>query len=56
MELIVLSREEAKKFEVELFEIEILDLKGEIREKALKSYHRLLKDVDKPIYLTRTDE
>jgi hypothetical protein len=51
-----LSKEEAKKLEVELFEIEILDLKGEIREIAMKSYRRLLRDVDKPIYLVRTDE
>jgi predicted nucleic acid-binding protein len=51
-----LSKEEAKKFEVELFEIEILDLKGEIREKAMKTYRRLLKTIDKPIYLIRTDE
>jgi predicted nucleic acid-binding protein len=51
-----LSKEEAKKFEVELFEIEILDLKGEIREKAMKAYRRLLKTIDKPIYLIRTDE
>ena len=51
-----MSQEEAKRLEVELFEIEILDLKGEIREIAMKSYHRLLKDVDKPIYLVRTDE
>jgi hypothetical protein len=55
-ELRILSKEEAKQLEVELFEIEILDLKGELRELALKSYHRLLKDVDKPIYLVRTDE
>jgi len=50
-----MSKEEAK-LEVELFEIEILDLKGEIREKAMKSYRRLLKAIDKPIYLIRTDE
>jgi hypothetical protein len=51
-----LSREEAKKLEIELFEKEILDLKGEIREKAMKSYRSLLKALDKPIYLIRTDE
>ena len=39
-----------------MFEIEILDLKGEIREMAIKSYRRLLKTIDKPIYLTRKDE
>jgi len=55
-ELRLLSKEEAKKLQVELFEIEILDLKGEILEKATKSYHRLLKAMDKPIYLVRTDE
>ena len=51
-----MSREEAKKLEIELFEKEILDLKGEIREKAMKSYRSLLKTLDKPIYLIRTDE
>ena len=52
----ILSKEEAKKLQVELFEIEILDLRGEILEKATKSYRRLLKATDKPIYLVRTDE
>jgi len=51
-----LSEEEAKKLEIELFETEILDLKGEIREKAMKAYHRLLKATDRPIYLIRSDE
>ena len=55
-ELRILSKEEAKKLEIELFEKEILDLKGEIREKAMKSYRSLLKALDKPIYLIRTDE
>jgi hypothetical protein len=52
----ILSKEEAKKLEIELFEKEILGLKGEIREKAMRSYRNLLKTVDKPIYLIRTDE
>jgi hypothetical protein len=56
VELRILPKEEAKKLQAELFEIEILDLKGEMREIAMKSYHRLLKDVDKPLYLVRTDE
>ncbi len=51
-----MSKEEAKKLEIELFEKEILDLKGEIREKAMKSYRILLRAIDKPIYLIRTDE
>jgi hypothetical protein len=51
-----LSKEEAKRVEIELFEKEILGLKGEIREKAMRSYRSLLKTVDKPIYLIRTDE
>jgi hypothetical protein len=55
-ELRILSKEEAKKLEIEFFEKEILDLKGEIREKAMKSYRILLKTLDKPIYLIRTDE
>jgi len=50
------SKEEAKKLQVELFEIELLDLKGEILEKATKSYRRLLKATDKPLYLARTEE
>jgi hypothetical protein len=51
-----LSKEEAKKLEIELFEKEILDLKGEIRDQAMKSYRILLKAIDKPIYLIRADE
>ncbi len=50
------AKEEAKKLEVEFFEIEILDLKGDVREQAIKSYRRLLKDVDEPIYLNRADD
>lgn len=50
------SSEEAKKLEVEFCELEILDLKGELREIAMKSYQRLVKAVDKPIYLVRTDD
>ena len=50
------SEEEMKKLEVEFMEKEILDLKGEIREIAMKSYHRLLKAIDEPIYLIRKDE
>jgi len=52
----ILSKEEARKMEIELFEQEILALKGEIREKAMKSYRRLLKTVDRPVYLIRTYE
>jgi hypothetical protein len=48
--------EEAKKFAVELFEIEILDLRGAIRKRAMKTYRRLVKSLDKPIYLARTYE
>ena len=55
-ELRISSKEEAKKLQVELFEIELLDLKGEILEKATKSYRRLLKATDKPLYLARTEE
>jgi hypothetical protein len=51
-----LSKEEARKLEIELFEQEILALKGEIREKAMKSYRRLLKTVDKPVFLIRAYE
>lgn len=54
-ELRISSKEQALKLQVELFEIEILDLKGEILEKATKSYHRLLKATDKPIYLVRSE-
>lgn len=51
-----MSKQEARKFEIEMFEKEILDLKGENREQAMKSYRRLLKFQDKPIYLRRNDE
>jgi hypothetical protein len=47
---------EEAKFAIELFEIEILDLKGAIRKRAVKAYHRLVKALDKPIYLARTYE
>ncbi len=48
--------EQAKKFEVEMFEIEILDLKGEKREQAMEKYRKLVKTQDRPIYLKRNDE
>lgn len=51
-----LSKREAMKFEIEMFETEILYLKGENREKAMKSYRRLVKFQDKPIFLRRNDE
>ncbi len=51
-----MSEQELKKLQTELLEIELLDLKGEMLEKATKSYRRLLKDTDEPIYLIRTDE
>jgi hypothetical protein len=48
--------EQARKFEVEMFEIEILDLKGEERAQAMEKYRKLVKFQDKPIYLKRNDE
>ena len=44
------------KLEAELLETEILDLKGKIRIQAWKNYLRLLKAIDKPIYLFRDYE
>jgi hypothetical protein len=50
------SKLDEVKFEVEMFEVELLDLKGKLRDKAMKSYRKLVKVQDKPIYLTRSDE
>jgi hypothetical protein len=50
------TRAGARQFEIEMFETEILDLKGEMHDQAMKSYRRLLKFQDKPIYLKRNDD
>ena len=50
------SREEAGKLEIEILEREIIDLKGEVREQAMKAYRRLLLSLtSEPIYLTRSE-
>ena len=47
---------EAKIFEIEMLETEILDLKGRKREEAIKAYRRLLlTSVDEPIYFMRSE-
>ena len=47
---------EARRFEIEILETEILDLKGEEREEAMKAYHKLLlSSADEPIYLMRSE-
>ena len=46
----------AKKAEIEIMEIEMLDLKGETRESALKAYQRLLRSVPPDrVYLDRSE-
>jgi len=47
---------EAKKFEIETLETEILNLKGRAREEAMKAYRKLLfSSADEPIYFTRSE-
>jgi hypothetical protein len=50
------SREKVGKLEIEILEREIIDLKGEVREKAMKTYRRLLLSLtSEPIYLMRSE-
>jgi hypothetical protein len=47
-------KNEAKKIEMGMLEIEILDLKGEKRERAMKTYRKLLcASTDELTYLAR---
>jgi hypothetical protein len=47
---------EAKQFEVEMLEKEILYFKGNKREKAMKAYRELVRSLgDEPIYLKRVE-
>jgi len=49
------TRKEARKFEIEILEKEILDLKGKKREEAIKAYRKLLlSSADEPIYFMRS--
>ena len=49
------TREEARKLQIEVMEIEIPKLKGREREEALKAYHRLLlSSAGEQIYFVRT--
>ncbi len=49
------EREEARKFEIEILEKELVDLKGKRREEAMKAYRRLLLSwVHQPIYFMRS--
>ena len=51
-----LTREEARKLQIEIFETEILRLKGRKREEAMKAYRKLLlPSMDEPIYLLRSE-
>ena len=46
----------AKKAEIEIMEVELLALKGETRESALKAYQRLLRSVlPDQVYLDRSE-
>ena len=47
---------EARKFEIETLEREILHLRVKTREEAMKAYRKLLLSAaDEPIYLTRSE-
>jgi len=47
---------EERKFEIEILEAEILDLKGREREEAKKAYRKLLlSSADEPIYFLRSE-
>lgn len=49
------TRKEARKFEIEILEKEILDLKGKIREEAMKAHRKLLlSSADEPFYFMRS--
>ena len=56
VQVVRFDRVGARQFAIEMFETEILDLKGEIYDLAMKSYRRLLKFQDTPIYLKRNDD
>jgi len=48
-------KNEARKFEMEILGKEILYLKGENREQAMKAYRKLLSaSADEPMYLARS--
>ena len=51
-----LSKQEAVRFEIEMFQIELLDVKGERREQSMRAYRKLVKLQNRPVYLARTDE
>ena len=38
-----LSNQEAVRFEIEMFQIELLDVKGERREQSMRAYRKLVK-------------
>lgn len=51
-----LAQEEARKFEIEILEEEILDLKGERRDEAMRAIRKLMvAEPDKPVYLARSE-
>ncbi len=51
-----LTREEVIKLEVEILEKGILELRGKIREEAMKTYRKLLLSLpNKPIHLMRSE-
>jgi hypothetical protein len=51
-----LSKQEAVRFEIEMFQIELLDVKGERREQSMKAYRKLVKLQNRPVHSARTDE
>ena len=51
-----LSKQEGVRFEIEMFQIELLDVKGERRGQSMRAYRKLVKLQDRPVHLARTDE
>jgi hypothetical protein len=51
-----LSEQEAVRFEIEMFQIELLDVKGERRGQSMRAYRKLVKLQDRPVHLAETDE
>lgn len=51
-----MSKQEAVRFEIEIFQIELLDVKGERREQSMRAYRKLVKLQTRPVHIARTDE
>jgi len=51
-----LSKQEAVRFEIEMFQIELLDVKGERREQSMRACRKLVKLQNRSVHSARTDE